>query len=131
MPLDFSEAGTSVSLSPLFLPTPAKPAAPTPKAITSKRDGRVQVAVRIKPPADQDAESCLTWAGGNSVTFEQPEVENEVMNGQTPKRCATPSRAQTPGRIPGSILKTAGRTPGGVRTPAGRTSLPSLADCRR
>lgn len=124
MPLDFSEAGTSVSLSPLFLPTPAKPSAP--KAITSKRDGRVQVAVRIKPPADHESESCLTWAGGNSVTFEQPEVENEIMNGPslTPKRCATPSRAQTPARrIPGSILKTAGRTPGGVRTPAGRTPV--------
>ena len=121
MPLDFSEAGTSVSLSPLFLPTPAKPSAP--KAIASKRDGRVQVAVRIKPPTDHESESCLTWAGGNSVTFEQPEVENVITNGPslTPKRCATPSRAQTPARIPGSILKTAGRTPGGVRTPAGRT----------
>ena len=124
MPLDFSEAGTSVSLSPLFLPTPAKPSAP--KAIASKRDGRVQVAVRIKP-ADQaaESESCLTWSGGNSLTFEQPEVESEVTNGpsQTPKRCATPSRAHTPARIPGSILKTAGRTPGGVRTPAGRTPM--------
>ena len=121
MPLDFSEAGTSVSLSPLFLPTPAKPSAP--KAVASKRDGRVQVAVRIKPPTDHESESCLTWAGGNSVTFEQPEAENVITNGPslTPKRCATPSRAQTPARIPGSILKTAGRTPGGVRTPAGRT----------
>ena len=126
-------------MSPLalaFAPTPAKPPSSRPRAPAAQPDGRVRVAVRIKPsPAELDPdETCVSFEGSR-VTVKA--VEEEPRGAQTPKRPVTPGRTVTPGRAPRT--PTAARTPGGAaprtpssrlpapRTPGGRTPGPAEA----